>query len=98
MGLIARAIEQVGIPTIVVSIAKDLTKAAGTPRSVFVKWPMGHPLGRPNHPLQQRTIIFDALRHAKNAVHPGEILSLPYTWSQQSYDEPNWSMVDNSPK
>jgi D-proline reductase (dithiol) PrdB len=61
VGLIARAIETAGIPTVSISITKDLTESVGVPRAVFVKWPLGHPLGEPQNAAQQRTLIFDAL-------------------------------------
>lgn len=93
MGLIARAIEAGGIPTVTVSLARDLTEAVGAPRSVFVKWPLGHPLGEADAPLQQRTIIFDALRLLQEADGPGIILNLDYPWRRQVYVEPDWSRL-----
>ncbi len=93
MGLIARAIEAGGIPTISISLARDLTEAVGTPRSVFVKWPLGHPLGEADAPLQQRTLIFDALHLLQEATQPGVIQDLDYRWRRQVYVEPDWSQL-----
>jgi len=93
VGLIARAIEAGGIPTVSVSLARDLTEAVGAPRSVFVKWPLGHPLGEADAPLQQRTILFDALRLLQEATQPGVIVDLDYRWRRQSYTEPDWSLL-----
>ena len=93
MGLIARAIEAGGIPTVTVSLARDLTEAVGAPRSVFVKWPLGHPLGEADAPLQQRTVIFDALRLLQEATQPGIIQDLDYRWRRQVYVEPDWSQL-----
>lgn len=90
MGLIARAIEQVGIPTITITIAKDLTESVGVPRALFVKWPLGHPLGEPRKPLQQRTVIFEALKLLRQAAAPGMILEPGYRWKRESYAEPDW--------
>ncbi len=53
MGLIARKIEAVGIPTVTLSLAKDLTESVGVPRALFVRWPLGHPLGEPHQAAQQ---------------------------------------------
>lgn len=91
MGLIARAIEAVGIPTVSISITKDLTVAVGVPRAVFIKWPLGHPLGEPNHALQQRTLIFDALRLLLDAQTPGVIVEPGYRWKRTTYVEPAWA-------
>ena len=71
MGLIARAIERVGIPTVSISITKDLTEAVGIPRALFVKWPLGHPMGERGHVAQQRTLIFDALTLLREVDAPG---------------------------
>ncbi len=93
MGLIARAIEAVGIPTVSISIAKDLTLAVGAPRAVFVKWPLGHPLGEPHNPAQQRTMIFLALRLLLEAQEPGVLLEPGFRWRRETYTEPDWSQL-----
>lgn len=93
MGLIARAIEANGIPTVSISITKELTESVGVPRAVFVKWPLGHPLGEPNQPLQQRTMIFEALKLLKEADKAGIIYEPGFRWKRQSYSEPDWSLL-----
>lgn len=93
MGLIARALEQNGIPTVSISIAKDLTEAVGVPRAVFVKWPLGHPLGEPNKPTQQRTMLWHALRLLRMADRPGIIEEPGYRWRREEYSEPDWSQL-----
>ena len=90
MGLIARAIETVGIPTVSISLTKELTAAVGVPRALFVKWPLGHPLGEPNHAAQQRTLIFAALRLLLDAQTPGIIAEPGYRWKRETYTEPDW--------
>lgn len=94
MGLIARAVEAAGIPTVVVSIARDLTAAAGTPRAVFVKWPLGHPLGEAGAVCQQQTIIFQALSWLIHAPEPGAIRDLHYRWRREVYAEPDWEQLE----
>ncbi len=93
MGLIARAIEAIGIPTVALSIARDLTAAVGVPRAVFLKWPMGHPLGEPHRPAQQRTVIFLALRLLLEADAPGVILEPGLRWRRETYQEPDWTLL-----
>lgn len=95
MGLIARIIEEAGIPTVSVSITRDLTESVGVPRALFVKWPLGHPLGEPHKPLQQRTIIFDALALLLDAQEPGIIVEPGYRWRRETYVEPNWRALDD---
>jgi hypothetical protein len=93
VGLIARAIEAAGIPTTAISITKELTESVGVPRAVFVKWPLGHPMGEPNNPLQQRTLIFDALKLLKEATKPGLIVEPGYRWKRETYQEPDWEQL-----
>lgn len=93
MGLIARTIESAGISTTTISLTLELTRATGVPRAVFVKWPLGHPLGEPDNILQQRTLIFDALRLLIVASEPGAIYQPGYRWKRAKYKEPNWDFL-----
>ena len=76
-----------------ISLARELTVAVGTPRAVFVKWPLGHPLGAPRQPMQQRTLIFDALGLLLTAKTPGTIAEPGYHWKRATYTEPDWSRL-----
>ena len=82
-----------GIPTVSISIAKDLTEAVGVPRAVFVKWPLGHPLGEPGNAVQQRTMIFDALQLLVETETPGIIREPGYRWRRETYTEPDFSKL-----
>lgn len=93
MGLIARSIEAAGIPTVAISITRDLTEAVGVPRAVFVKWPLGHPLGEANAAAQQRTVIFEALRLLVEATQPGTIHEPGFRWRRENYSEPTWGLL-----
>ena len=93
MGLIARTVEAAGIPTVSISLARDLTVAVGAPRAVFVKWPLGHPLGEPGAAAQQRTMIFDALHLLATAERPGTLFEPGYRWRRETYSEPDWSLL-----
>jgi hypothetical protein len=94
VGLIARAIEAVGIATVSISLAKDLTVAVGVPRALFVKWPLGHPLGEPHHATQQRTLIFAALQLLITATQPGQLIEPGYRWKRETYGEPDWRLLE----
>ncbi len=93
MGLIAREVEAAGIPTVVISLAKEITESVGVPRSLFVKWPLGHPLGEAMMPTQQRTLIFDALVHLQTASEPGIVAEPGYRWRRHVYAEPDWAQL-----
>lgn len=81
MGLVARVIEEAGIPTVLVSTGRDLTFQVRPPRSVFVNFPMGNPFGRPGDRELQKRILLDALHLAETAREGGGVLvDLPYDW------------------
>jgi hypothetical protein len=82
VGLVARVIEEQGIPTVLVSTGRDLTAQVRPPRSVFVNFPMGNPFGRPFDAAMQRRILRDALQLAATAGQPGVLLDLPYEWGE----------------
>ncbi|MFH1964312.1 MAG: hypothetical protein ABIJ42_02110 [Acidobacteriota bacterium] len=61
MGLIASVLENRGIPTVSITLLKEVTKKVLPPRSLFVPYPLGYPLGEPNNPDLQNRIIKEAL-------------------------------------
>ncbi len=86
MGLIQREIERQGIPTIGVSIVRQYSEKVKPPRTVFLRWPFGHPFGEPFNAAQQRVILAETL-HALTAIAlPGTIIDLPYRWRREHYD------------
>ena len=86
MGLIQRAIEAEGIPTIGISILKEVTQKVRPPRALFLRYPFGHPLGRAFNAKQQRAILLDALRGLETITVPGTILEPGYLWRRHSFD------------
>jgi D-proline reductase (dithiol) PrdB len=90
VGLVARVIEEAGIPTVLVSTGRDLTQQVLPPRSVFVNFPMGNPFGRPFDARMQRRILLDALGLCESATRGGTLVDLPYEWG-----EPFGSSVDD---
>jgi len=82
VGLIARIVEEGGIPTISASSARDITESVKPPRSVFVNFPLGHTTGKPFDRELQMKIIKDAFDALKSIKEPGTIIDLPYQWEQ----------------
>ena len=77
-----RAIERRGVPTVSVTVARDVTEHAKPPRAVFVPFMMGHHFGVPFHRGLQRRIIREALDRLTQAEQNGEIHTIPVTWAQ----------------
>jgi hypothetical protein len=82
VGLVARVIEEQGIPTVLVSTGRDLTEQVRPPRSLFVNFPMGNPFGRPFDAATQLGVLRAALHLAESANRPGVLVDLPVAWGE----------------
>jgi D-proline reductase (dithiol) PrdB len=80
VGLVARVVEEAGIPTVSVSTGRDITALVRPPRSLFVNYPMGNTFGRAGDAAMQTRILRDALDFAVTAEEPGVLVDLPYEW------------------
>jgi len=85
VGLIQREIERVGISTIGISIVRGISEKIKPPRTVFLNWPFGHPLGEPFNVTQQKTILDEALKALYSVKVPGGIVDLPFRWKKEKY-------------
>ncbi len=84
MGLIQREIEAQGISTIAISIVRRFTEEVRPPRAVFLKWPLGHPLGEAGNRAQQTAVLKSAFKALEEIQTPGAIVDLPYRWKRHS--------------
>lgn len=82
MGLVARHVEAAGIPTLCMTSALDITRAANPPRAAFLDFPLGHATGKPDEPELQRQILVDAISCLESMTAPGSINTLPFRWSE----------------
>jgi len=57
------------------------------PRTVYLRWPFGHPLGEPFDVQQQRVVVAEAFRALCTLSRPGQIVDLPYRWRRERYQE-----------
>jgi hypothetical protein len=86
VGLIQRAIEAEGIPTVGISILKEVTEKVRPPRTLFLRYPFGHPMGEAFNVAQQRTILSDALTGLEGITEPGAILEPGYRWRRHRFE------------
>jgi hypothetical protein len=93
VGLIQREIEKVGIPTIGVSVVREYSEQVKPPRTIFLRWPFGHPLGEPFNSAQHRVVLAEALRALITIQVPGTIIDLPYRWRRETYNLKNVSSI-----
>lgn len=71
VGLAARAIEQAGIPTVIVAVNQAAIERVRPPRAGYYKGEFGSVAGQPNFPEHQRRIIEEALRWLEPMSEPG---------------------------
>ena len=62
VGLLARAIEFAGIPTMTLAVVRDVVEWVRPPRVAFYRGELGAVSGLPNWPEHQRRILDEALR------------------------------------
>jgi D-proline reductase (dithiol) PrdB len=85
VGLIQREIEKAGISTVGISIVRSFSEKVKPPRTVFLQWPFGHPLGEAFNVAQQRTVLMATFGALSSITTPGEIVDLPYKWRKEKY-------------
>lgn len=81
MSLIARFLEEHGIPTVIIATARDIVEHCGVPRLLFVDFPLGNPCGEPYDLPQQRDIFEQALSLLETAEAPRTTLEAGLRWS-----------------
>ncbi|MDE0370764.1 MAG: hypothetical protein OXI84_11605 [bacterium] len=79
VGLVSRAIESKGVPTLSMTSARSITASANPPRAAFTDFPLGHTCGPPDRQVEQRSIMRDALALFETMDRPG-IVDLGYAW------------------
>lgn len=62
VALVARAIELAGIPTMMLTVLKDVVESVRAPRAALYDGELGSVAGQPNWPEHQRRILDEALR------------------------------------
>jgi hypothetical protein len=81
VSLVARYLEEHGIPTVVFGCARDIVEECGVPRFVFSDYPLGNPCGRPYDVDNQRAIVSLGLDLLETATRPGTTMVTPFVWS-----------------
>jgi len=87
VGLIQRVIESSGIPTISISVNRPYTEKVKPPRSIFLRWPFGHPLGEPGRADQQAAVLNKAFEALCTTQTPGQIIDVGWPWRRKTYPQ-----------
>ena len=91
VSLIARVVESYGISTVALYLNRELSEKIGAPRTLYLRYPYGAPLGEPGNINQQRTIIRDMLASLYSLGEPGMIVDLPYQWRRHEFSPVDFS-------
>ena len=59
-----------------------ITQSVGTPRALYLDYPLGQTAGRAGDLDEQRQILELACHSFENMSHPGSIVDLPMRWSE----------------
>lgn len=71
LGIIARAIEQVNIPTIMLAVDRKIPDAVRPPRTAFYDGKFGSVAGLPNYKQYQLRVLDESLRWIETMDQPG---------------------------
>jgi HEAT repeat protein len=61
VSLVAAELERNGIATVALALLREIVERVRPPRALFVPFPLGYPLGRPDDPDLQRRVLEAAL-------------------------------------
>ena len=75
-----RAIEEAGIPTIIIADLPPVVRQTGAPRAVAPHVPMGANAGEPNNVQMQTDIVNATLEQLVTIDTPGKVVSLPFEY------------------
>jgi D-proline reductase (dithiol) PrdB len=84
VSLVARHLDENGLPTVVVGSARDIVEECGVARFLFSDFPLGNPCGRPHDRDMQRAIAGMALDLLESARMPRTTVQTPFVWDAAS--------------
>ena len=80
MVTVQRAIEMLGVPTVLVTVEPEESAQARPPRALYPRgFIAGHSLGRPKDEALQKWIVMDALELLHVDPRPGEVVTRDYS-------------------
>lgn len=79
--VIARGLEARGLPTIMLTVLREMAQAFKPSRPIFLDYPLGATAGRPHDPANQQDILTAALREGWAASNDWRIVELPFQFA-----------------
>lgn len=96
MGLVARVIEEAGIPTVTLNMLWPFQRLVGMPRVAAIEHPFGRPFGDVGDARTQRAVLRAALAVFAQATTPGHVEHLPFVWHEDPA-QTKWHPAESSP-
>ena len=96
MSLVARYLENSGIPTVVVGSALDIIKHVGVPRYLHTDFPLGNPLGTPYDREMQRQHVDMTLDLLDKASQANMVSRSPFSWQGDAGWRDDYSRVTDA--
>ena len=81
LSLIARHLEEGGIPTVLMGCAKDIVEHCGVPRFLFSDFPLGNSAGKPHDVASHRETLTLAFKVLETAPSARTTVQSPQRWS-----------------
>jgi len=94
VSLVARQIEEAGIPTVVIGSARDIVEECGVTRFVFTDLPLGNPMGPPENSDAQNHTLRLALSLLESADNPRTTVQSPIRWPTEEWRD-SYMLVDS---
>lgn len=79
VGLVQSELEAAGMSTVSVCLRPDISLAMKVPRAIYLRFPLGNPMGEPGRPDQQGRILDDLFDLLETADEP-QVVEMPYRW------------------
>jgi len=96
VGLVARKIEEAGIPTVTLNMIWVYQRLVGMPRVAAIEHPFGRPYGEVDDVAGQREVLKASLALASDADRPGQVAHLPFRWHEDP-KQTRWHPAEPSP-
>jgi hypothetical protein len=96
--VLAQTFEEAGLSTVLVTMMPFWAEKMGTPRTLGVEDPFGHPLGMPGDREMQMKITRAALSLLEETREPGVMSEVEVEWPQPSDEaRKDWQPFEASP-
>jgi len=85
VSLVARHLEENGVPTVLMGSARDIVEECGVARFVFTDFPLGNPCGKPWDTEMQRLIVGTALDLLEKSWMARTTVQTPFRWGNDEW-------------